>query len=216
MNYTELLAFIDSEGVSVEDTFTTNIDQYIENAELKIQRDLKLDNMREEDAIVISAGTNTATIADKTDTQYIATRFVRVSGGATLKQKDESFLDDYDPTRTATGVPRYYALTTAGNLRVAPNPATDTTILWNYKARLAPLSSSNTENWLSKYIPDLYRAAMMIEVGIFNKLPPEEMQPYYEEYKYRLNTARSEARVANMTDEYRKATPTPLRQEIQE
>jgi hypothetical protein len=50
---------------------------------------------------------------------------------------------------------------------------------------------------------------MMIEVGIFNKLDEAELTPYYNEYTYRLRSARRQVGVENRNDEYRKGVPQP-------
>jgi hypothetical protein len=209
MTYQDLIDYLNAEGVSVETTFFDEIAQYINNAELKMQRDIPLDNYRVEDSIGISAGGGTATISSKQPEEYIATQYVRIQGGNELLQKDISYLDDYDPSRSMQGTPRYYALTENGSLRFVPKAIVASTLIWGYKASITPLSVSNTTNWFSTYVPDLYRAAMMIEVGIFNKLDEAELTPYYNEYTYRLRSARRQVGVENRNVEYRKGVPQP-------
>lgn len=217
MNYADLLAYIDSEGVSVETTFTTNIGQYIENAELKIQRDLELDDFRLKETVTVTASTDTATLATAPKI-YKSTRSVQISGtGTFLLQKDDTFLDDYGSGGTLTGTPKFYALQTNGTLRVCPKPTSNTSLVWSINKYETPLSVTNTTNWVGDFVPDLYRAAMMIEVATFNKLTDAEMKPYTDEYTYRLRTAQKQALVNNRNDEYRKGTPTPtVRREVAE
>jgi hypothetical protein len=132
MTYQDLIDYLNAEGVSVETTFFDEIAQYINNAELKMQRDIPLDNYRVEDSIGISAGGGTATISSKQPEEYIATQYVRIQGGNELLQKDISYLDDYDPSRSMQGTPRYYALTENGSLRFVPNAIVASTLIWGY------------------------------------------------------------------------------------
>lgn len=58
-------------------------------------------------------------------------------------------------SQDTSGKPRYYAIT-AGEFEVAPTPDGTYNAELYYYSEIAPLSDSNTSNWLLQYYPDAY------------------------------------------------------------
>lgn len=81
-----------------------------------------------------------------------------------------AFIDMLFPTASSgTDVPKYWALTDnnqastmALQAKLAPTPASNYTAEWYGIFRPSPLSATNTSNWLSVNLPDLYLAKSMV------------------------------------------------------
>ena len=104
-NYTEV-------GTSVLSSTIT--DQFIDNSELRIQRDVPIDADRKEvignlvaskDNINIPAGTLFVR-----GLQVYTSTTAATGANSFLEKKDISFLREYDAAETTTGTPKYYAM----------------------------------------------------------------------------------------------------------
>ena len=126
-NYTEV-------GTSVLSSTIT--DQFIDNAELRIFRDVPIDSNRKEvignlvasnDSINVPAGT----LFVRGVQVYTSTTAATGANGWLIK-KDISYLREYDAAETTTGTPKYYAMSggatgsgasTSGKLTIVPTPS---------------------------------------------------------------------------------------------
>ena len=126
-NYTEV-------GTSVLSSTIT--DQFIDNSELRIQRDVPIDADRKEvidnlvaskDNIHVPAGTLFVR-----GLQVYTSTTAATGANSWLEKKDISFLREFDAAETTTGTPKYYAMsggatgagaTTSGRVTIVPTPS---------------------------------------------------------------------------------------------
>jgi len=152
-NYTEV-------GTSVLSSTIT--DQFIDNSELRIQREIPIDADRKEmlgnltaskDNVYAPAGT----IFVRGLQVYTSTT-VATGTNSWLEKKDISFLREYDAAETTTGTPKYYAMsggaegsgaTSSGRITIVPTPSSAFMYKIHYSARPVGLSSANTTTFLS-------------------------------------------------------------------
>lgn len=72
-----------------------------------------------------------------------------------IRRRDESYLDEYTPDYLTVGRPKYWAEQAFQTIWVSPAPDNVYQVRMHYTFRPPPLSASNIETWLSKYLPDL-------------------------------------------------------------
>jgi len=153
LNYTEV-------GTSVLSSTIT--DQFIDNSELRIQRDVPIDADRKEmignltaskDNVYAPAGTLFVR-----GIQVYTSTTAATGANSWLEKKDISFLREYDADETTTGTPKYYAMsgeaegvgaTSSGRITIVPTPSSAFMYKIHYNARPTGLSSANTTTYLS-------------------------------------------------------------------
>ena len=151
-NYTEV-------GTSVLSSTIT--DQFIDNSELRIQREIPIDADRKElignlvaskDNVHAPAGTLFVR-----DLQVYTSTTAATGANSFLLKKDISYLREYDAAETTTGTPKYYAMSggatgagaaSSGKITIVPTPSSGFMYKLHYNARPLGLSSANTTTYL--------------------------------------------------------------------
>ena len=181
-NYTEV-------GTGVLSSTIT--DQFIDNSELWIQRDIPVDADRREvignlvasnDSVHAPAGT----LFVRGIQVYTSTTAATGANGWLIK-KDISYLREYDAAETTTGTPKYYAMsggatgsgaTTSGRITIVPTPSSAFMYRIHYTARPTPLSSANTTNFISLNFGNGLLYACLVEAYGYLKGPMDMLQLY--------------------------------------
>ena len=114
---------------------STITDQFIENSELRILRDVPIDAYKKQSVGNLVTGQTTINVPAKTlfvkGVQVYNSTSVSTGTNSWLEKKDESYLQEFAPAETSTGFPKYYAMfggatgvtdTTSGRLFLAPAP----------------------------------------------------------------------------------------------
>lgn len=174
MNYTTLTQnikdFMEDDGTE----FSNAIDTFIDLAELKLSRELKIPAFRRRQKSALTANDPFVT----TPADMVVLENLQIVPGYTsgntgthtvLKLRSDEFMMEYWPTRTATGTPKYYAYYDNSTLYVAPTPAANTPVEISYRRRLPALSSSNLTNWLTDNASDALLYGAMVEACNFNR-----------------------------------------------
>lgn len=199
MNYDELIAIVEDEIIDLDESWDANKPLLIERAQLRIQRALDLNADRVEDTF--TADGPEVYLPD----DLIILRHIRVADGEYLLQKDLSFLRTYQPDTSVTGTPKYYAYVDDSNILISP--AADAVDLeLAYTVRIPILSPSQTENWLSQYMPDLLQYSLLLEMAIWTK-DAEMITLYRGLFGDTLNVVAVEYNLRKRTDEYRRGEP---------
>ena len=186
-NYTEV-------GTSVLSSTIT--DQFIDNAELKIQRDVPIDADQKEmlgnltaskDNVYAPAGTLFVR-----GLQVYTSTTAATGANSWLEKKDISFLREYDSAETTTGTPKYYAMsggadgtgaTSSGRITIVPTPSSAFMYKIQYNARPTGLSSANTTSYLSLNFGNGLLYACLVEAFSYLKGPMDMLQLYDGKYK---------------------------------
>jgi len=138
-NYTEV-------GTSVLSSTIT--DQFIDNSELRILRDVPIDADRKEMIGTLTASKdNIYTPAGALfirGIQVYTSTSVTTGANSWLIKKDVSYLREYDTAETTTGTPKYYAMsggaegtgaTSSGRVTIVPTPSSAFMYKIHYNAR---------------------------------------------------------------------------------
>jgi len=210
-NYTEV-------GTSVLSSTITN--QFIDNSELRILRDVPIDADRKEmignltaskDNVYAPAGTLFIRGIQVYESTSVAT-----GTGNWLIKKDISYLREYDTAETTTGTPKYYAMsggaegtgaTSSGRLTIVPTPSSAFMYKIHYNARPAGLSSTNLTNYLSLNFGNGLLYACLVEAFSYLKGPMDMLQLYEQKYQTEIQKFGGEQIGRRRRDDYTDGEP---------
>jgi len=166
-----------------ETTFVNDLPTFIKEAEERI---LELPVFRKN-------VTGTATASNtylSTPTDFLAPYSLAVSSSGSysyLLFKHVSFIRDYTPNPTTTGLPKYYALFDDTTFLLGPAPDSNYTFELHYKYRPASLTAGaeSGTTWLSDNAPDALLYGTLTEAATFLKAP-EEIGNYQQRFDMAL------------------------------
>jgi len=210
-NYTEV-------GTSVLSSTIT--DQFIDNSELRIQREIPIDADRKEmignltaskDNVYAPAGTLFVR-----DFQVYTSTSVATGANSFLIKKDISYLREYDAAETTTGTPKYYAMsggaegtgaTSSGRITIVPTPSSAFMYKIHYNARPIGLSSANTTTFLSLNFGNGLLYACLVEAFSYLKGPMDMLQLYEQKYQTEAQKFGGEQLGRRRRDDYTDGEP---------
>mgnify|MGYP005825141639 FL=1 len=210
-NYTEV-------GTSVLSSTIT--DQFIDNSELRIQREIPIDADRKEmignltaskDNVYAPAGTLFVR-----DLQVYTSTTAATGANSFLLKKDISYLREYDAEETTTGTPKYYAMsggaegtgaTSSGRITIVPTPSSAFMYKIHYNARPVGLSSANTTTYLSLNFGNGLLYACLVEAFSYLKGPQDMLQLYEQKYQTEVQKFGAEQLGRRRRDDYTDGEP---------
>jgi len=210
-NYTEV-------GTGVLSSTIT--DQFIDNSELRIQRDVPIDADRKEmignltaskDNVYAPAGTLFVR-----GIQVYTSTTAATGANSFLEKKDISFLREYDAAETTTGTPKYYAMsggaegsgaTSSGRITIVPTPSSAFMYKIHYNARPVGLSSANTTTYLSLNFGNGLLYACLVEAFSYLKGPMDMLQLYEQKYQTEVQKFGGEQLGRRRRDDYTDGEP---------
>ena len=191
-----------------ETTFVNDLPVFIKEAEERILKNVELPVFR-------SNVTGTATADNpylSTPTDFLAPYSLAVITSNVytyLLFKHVSFIRDYTPNASTTGLPKYYALFDDTTFLLAPTPdnpsvGVDYTFELHYKYRPASLTAGaeGGTTWLSDNAPDALLYGTLVEAATFLKVP-EEVGQYEQRFQMGLEGLRKLGADYGSKDEYR-------------
>ena len=137
---------------------STITDQFIENSELRILREIPLDAYKKQSTGNLVTGQNTINVPAKTlfvkGVQVYDSTSASTGANTWLEKKDETYLQEYQPSTetSARAKPKYYAMfggatgvsdTTSGRLFLAPAPDANYMFRVNYNKYPTGLGSGS-------------------------------------------------------------------------
>ena len=210
-NYTEV-------GTSVLSSTIT--DQFIDNSELRIQRDVPIDADRKEiignlvaskDNINVPAGTLFVR-----GIQVYTSTTAATGANSWLEKRDISFFREYDEAETTTGTPKYYAMSggatgsgaaSSGRVTIVPTPSSAFTYKMHYNARPLGLSSTNTTTYLSMNFGNGLLYACLVEAFSYLKGPMDMLNLYEQKYQTEIQKFGGEQLGRRRRDDYTDGEP---------
>ena len=210
-NYTEV-------GTSVLSSTIT--DQFIDNSEFRIQREIPIDADRKEmlgnltaskDNVYAPAGTLFVR-----GIQVYTSTTAATGANSFLIKKDISYLREYDAAETTTGTPKYYAMsggaegtgaTSSGRITIVPTPSSAFMYKIHYNARPVGLSSANTTTYLSLNFGNGLLYACLVEAFSYLKGPQDMLQLYEQKYHTEVQKFGAEQLGRRRRDDYTDGEP---------
>jgi hypothetical protein len=192
-NYTDVDANVFSESV---------INTFVTMAENRILRDIDLDVFKREDTGTLSANNRFLTAPSEILThRYL---MVVVAGERIfLDFRDQSFMREYWPDYTQTGVPKYYSVWDQNTFSVAPTPSLNYIVQMGYIYRPPQISSTNQTSWISTNAPEALLYACLIQAYSYTKGPPDMLAYFENSYKQAIQGLGVEQTGRRRRDEYR-------------
>jgi len=210
-NYTEV-------GTGVLSSTIT--DQFIDNSELRIQREIPIDADRKE--VIGNLVSSKDNVNAPAGTLFVRGLQVYTSTTAAtganswLEKKDISFLREYDAAETTTGTPKYYAMsggaegsgaTSSGRITIVPTPSSAFMYKIQYNARPTGLSSANTTTYLSLNFGNGLLYACLVEAFSYLKGPMDMLQLYEQKYQTEVQKFGGEQLGRRRRDDYTDGEP---------
>jgi len=191
---------------TTDTNFQIILPQMISYAELRMQRDLDfLSTQISNSSYSLTAGNGTLTIP--TSSFVVMETFEVIDGSgssAPLLPVGKEFIQNVYGTGSATGLPQYFAVyggdsattgLTSQNMIVGPIPDLNYAIRLTGTVRSAPLSATNTQTYISVYLPDMFIMASMIYISAYQRNfgrlndDPAMAQTYESQYQGLLKSA---------------------------
>ena len=203
MTYDELVTNIRNYTEVGSNVFTNSvINTFITMAENQFLREIDLDVFKQEVSGNLTQGNKFLTAP----TDILTHRYlmITVSGDQVfLDFRDTSFMKEYWPDGSATGVPKYYSVWDQNTFYVAPTPNSGYTAELGYIYRPPQLSSTNTTTWVSTNAPEALLYACLIQAYSYTKGPGEMLNYFKGAYKEALQGLGIEQQGRRRRDEYR-------------
>ena len=199
----------------------TITDQFIENSELRILRDVPIDAYKKQSIGNLVTGQNTINVPAKTlfvkGVQVYDSTTATTGASDWLEKKDESYIQEYvsSTEEAARAKPKYYAMfggatgvtdTTSGRLFLAPAPDSTYVFKIHYEAIPTGLSGSNTTTYVSQYFGNGLLYACLVEAFSYLKGPQDMLTLYENKYKQEVQKFAAEQLGRRKRDDYTDGT----------
>lgn len=178
------------------DDLTSRIPEFVDSGERRIARESRPRGFEKYTSSAFNSGSAGAVIDQPVRLEGIISFHVLADAAGTatgsirfpIFRRSYSFVRGYTPNQGTTGRPRFYADMGQDQMIVAPSPSAAFSFELAYYERLAPLSDSNTTNWLTEHAPDLLFYATLLASALILKDDDriQTWQKYYDDYKTAL------------------------------
>jgi hypothetical protein len=203
MTYDELVTNIRNYTEVNSNVFTDPvINTFITMAENRILRDIDLDVFKKESTGTMTSGNRFLA----SPSEILTHRYLMVTVSGTqvfLDFRDTSFMKEYWPDGTATGVPKYYSVWDQNTFYIAPTPSQNYAVELGYIYRPAQLSQANPNTWISTNAPEALLYACLIQAYSYTKGPTEMLAFFDGSYKQAIQGLGIEQQGRRRRDEYR-------------
>ena len=203
--YTQLKQAIQDYTENTETTFVNNLPLFIRMSEERILKNVQLTLFRKN-------ATATASVSNQylsSPADFLAPFSLSSTGANGDKEfaefKDVTFLQEYTPDPTTTGVPKYYAQFDNENFVLSPTPNYAYVMELHYFYRPTSLTagSESGTTWLSINAELTLLYGALIEAYVFMKGDPDLMGKYDQRFQESLIALKQLGEARQVTDEYR-------------
>jgi len=201
--FTTLKTAIQDYTQNSETTFVNNLSRFIINAEERIFKEVQLDVFRKN----VNGATTSGNKFLTKPTDYLSTFSLSIlnnSENVFLLRKHPTFLQDYTPDPSTTGVPQYYADFDETTFLLAPTPSSGFTAELHYYHRPTSITAtSDGTSWLGTNAELALLYASLVEAYTFMKGEADMFQIYNARYQEALAYLKNLGEGKNTRDEYR-------------
>lgn len=193
-NYTEVDANVFTNAV---------INTFILMTENRILRDIDLDVFKLEVTGNLTA--NNKFLTAPTDILTHRYMMLTSAGGDQifLEFRDTSFMKEYWPDGTQTGVPKYYSVWDQNTFYITPTPASSYAVELGYIYKPTQLSSTNPTTWVSINAPEALLYGCLIQAYSYTKGPEGMISYFNNAYKEAIQGLGIEQQGRRRRDEFR-------------
>ena len=207
--FTTLKNAIQDYTQNTESTFVNNLNNFIITTEERILKQVDLDYFRKNVTGTMSTGNKFLQVPD----DYLASFSLQITTAGSegyLLKKDVSFIREYTPAATTTGLPKYYARFDVDNFIVAPTPNSNYAIELHYYYRPTSLTagSDSGTTWLSTNAPYALLYGSLVEAYNYMKGEPDVIQNYNGLYMQYLERLKDLGEARENTDAFKTGLPS--------
>jgi len=202
--YTTLKTAIQDYLESTESSFVTNLPTFISTTEERIFKNVQLDDFRKNQVGDLTASGSYL----ECPTDYLAPFSLAVidssSNYSFLLLKQVSFIRDFTPNASTTGLPKYYAEFDDNTFIVAPTPDSAYEVELHYYYRPASLTttSDSETTWLSENAPNAMLYGSLVEACTYLK-NYEAIPAYESKFQEALLGLKNLGEAKSTRDQYR-------------
>lgn len=203
MTYDELVSNIRS-YTEIDSNALSNsvIDTFILMAENRILRDIDLDVFKVEASANLTSGNKFLTAPS----DILTHRYMILNtpdDQIFLEFRDTSFMKEFWPDGTSTGVPKYYSVWDQNTFYLAPTPNQNYAVELGYVYKPAQLSSTNQNTWVSINAPEALLYGCLVQAYSYTKGPVDMLQYFDNSYKQAIQGLGIEQQGRRRRDEFR-------------
>ena len=207
--YAQLKTAIQDYTDNAETTFVNHLNDFIKASEEKIFKSVDLDLFRKNVTSALTASDQYLTIPN----DYLASFSLQITTAGSegyLLKKDVSFIREYTPAATTTGLPKYYARFDVDNFILAPTPNSNYAIELHYYYRPTSLTagSDSGTTWLSTNAPYALLYGSLVEAYNYMKGEPDVIQNYNGLYMQYLERLKDLGEARENTDAFKTGLPS--------
>ena len=186
-----------------ETTFVSTLPTCIIEAEERILKNVEMPVFRKNQTGTLGSGNTYLSTPDDFLSSY-SLAVISSSVYSYLLFKHVSFIRDYTPNASTTGLPKYYALFDDNTFILGPTPDSTYTVELHYKYRPASLTAGadSGTTWISDNAPDALLYGTLVEAATFLKTP-EEIPLYQQRFDMALQNLKRLGEGYGARDEYR-------------
>jgi hypothetical protein len=203
LTFTTLKTAIQDYTDNAESTFVSQLTRFILNAEERILKECQLDDFRKN---VTGTVTQSVKFLSK-PTDFLAPFSLSVvnnSNNEFLEYKHPTFLQDYTPDPTTTGVPRYYGDWDENSFIVAPTPDGSYTAELHYFYRPQSITASDDgTSWLGTNAELALLYGSLMEAYTFMKGEPDLLTLYNSRFQESIQWLKNLGEGEQTQDQYR-------------
>mgnify|MGYP003646944938 FL=1 len=208
--FTTLKSAIQDYTNNTESTFVSYLDEFIVEAEERIQKQVSLPFFRKNVSGNLTASNEYLTAP----TDFLAPHSLAVDndGYEMLLFKDVAFIREAYPSSSTTGIPKYYARFDEDSFIVAPTPSSNLTVELHYEYKPTSITTSTDgTSWLGTNAPDALLYGSLVEAYTFMKGEPDVMANYDKRFNEGISRLKVLGEGKNTKDNYRSG---PVRQQV--
>tara|TARA_R110002126_G_scaffold112450_9_gene250682 strand:+ start:471 stop:1145 length:675 start_codon:yes stop_codon:yes gene_type:complete len=196
-----------------ETTFVSSLNTFILMAEERLLKEVQFDVFRKNVSGKVSI--NNKFLTKPTDFMAVFSLALKngsdtiagtdITGYVPLLQKHPTYIADYNPTDSDTGVPKYYASFDDGTFVLGPTPNDNyaSEMHYFYRPNSLTVGGDSGTTWLSINAPLALLYSTLVEAYTFMKGEPQIIQLYNERYIEALGRLKNMAEGLDRQDQYR-------------
>jgi len=180
-SYTDLVQAVRDAAEDSGNEFEEYLPVAIDNAELRLTRELDTYGLKFVTSVVASAS-NPFLVKPNGYRLGFHLSYVdpNTNRKTVLRKKTDDYLDDYWPQVTSVGTPKYYSDIDNSTFRIAPATSVNAECELHNSRRPDILTSANQTNYFTDFCSDALFYATMMEVASWQRNP--ELFNYYQQY----------------------------------
>ena len=204
--FTTLKSAIQDYTNNTESTFVSYLDEFIVEAEERIQKQVSLPFFRKNVTGTLTSGNQYLTVP----TDFLSPHSLAVdnSGYEMLLFKDVAFIREAYPSSSTTGIPKYYARFDEDSFIVAPTPSSNLTVELHYEYKPTSITtSSDGTSWLGTNAADAMLYGSLVEAYTFMKGEADIIANYDKRFMQGIDRLKVLGEGKNTKDEDRTGPP---------